>query len=189
VRDTVEADRPDVEVQVWLQDELRAGQQGTLTNVWAERGSRPRAVKQTEYDWVYLFAATCPTTGASSALLAPTVNTDYMNRHLAFIGKEACEQAGHDVHVVLVLDGAGWHHSKDLVVPENITLLPLPPYSPELNGHEIVFGYLRQQYLANRVFRDYDHLFEEVRAAWLSLTPERLMSLTHTEWIGRAFAS
>lgn len=182
-------EHPDVPVQVWLQDELRAGQQGTLTNVWAETGSRPTAVKQTEYEWCYLFAATCPTTGATSALLAPTVNTDYMSRHLAFIAEEACEQAGQDVHVVLVLDGAGWHHAKDLVVPENITLLFLPPYSPELNAHENVFGFLRQHFLSNRVFRDYDHLFEEVRKAWLSLTPERLMSLTRTEWIGRAFAS
>lgn len=180
---------PDVPVQVWLQDELRAGQQGTLTTVWAERGSRPEAVKQTEYDWVYLFGAVCPTTGASSALLAPTVNTHYMNRHLAFIAEEAREQAGEDVHVVLVLDGAGWHVARELVVPDNLTLLPLPPYSPNLNGTERVWGWMRQHDLSNRVFTDYDHLFEQVKAAWLRLTPKRLMSLTATDWIGRALES
>src|SRR5205085_11670711 len=79
---------PGKRVEVWLQDEARVGQQGTLTRVWAERGSRPTAVKQTEYEWAYLFAAVNPLTGASSALIAPTVNTHYMNEHLRFIGRE-----------------------------------------------------------------------------------------------------
>ena len=69
----MKATHPDKRVEVWLQDEARVGQQGTLTRVWAERGSRPSAVKQTEYEWAYLFAAVNPATGASSALIAPTV--------------------------------------------------------------------------------------------------------------------
>src|SRR5205085_5897827 len=85
-------------LELWWQDEARIGQQGTLTRVWGERGSRPSAVRQSEYEWAYLFAAVNPLTGASSALIAPTVNTQYMNRHLAFIGREA----GPGVHVVLV---------------------------------------------------------------------------------------
>ncbi len=62
-------------------------------------------IRQTEYEWIYVFGAVNPANGKSSALLAPTVNTDYMNHHLRFIS----EQAGRDVHVVLVLDRAGWH--------------------------------------------------------------------------------
>jgi transposase len=169
-------------VEVWLQDEARVGQQGTLTRVWAERGSRPSAVKQTEYEWAYPFAAVNPATGASSALVAPTVNTQYMNEHLRFIAREA----GPAVHVVLVLDNAGWHVAKALRVPANVTLLYLPPYSPELNGAERVWGYLRSHYLSNRVYRDYDELFDALAAAWNRLEPERLKSLTHTEWIERA---
>lgn len=169
-------------VEVWLQDEARIGQQGTLTRVWAERGSRPSAVRQTEYEWAYLFAAVNPLTGASSALIAPTVNTHYMNEHLRFIS----EEAGPDVHVVLVLDRAGWHVAKGLKVPANVTLLHLPPYSPELNGAERIWAYLRSHYLSNRVYKDYDELFEVIKAAWNSLDPARLASLTHTEWIERA---
>ena len=90
---------PGQSIQVWFQDEARIGQQGTLT------GSRPTAVQQTEYEWVYLFGAVNPQTGESSALLAPTVNTAYRNHPLRFIS----EQAGADVQVVLVLDRAGWH--------------------------------------------------------------------------------
>lgn len=173
-------------VQVWLQDELRIGQQGTLTTVWAETGSRPTAVRQSEYEWCYLFGAACPSTGASSALLAPSVNTHYMNRHLRFIGEEAREQAGRDVHVLLVLDGAGWHGSNALVVPQNVTLLPLPPYSPEFNGMERVWAWMRSHDLSNRVFADYDEVLELTKASWLRLTPDRLMSLTATDWIKRA---
>ena len=124
----------DQSVEVWFQDEARIGQQGTLTNVWAQRGSRPTIVKQTEYEWVYIYGAVNPGTGESSALITPTVNTDYMNAHLRCIS----QQVGPQRHVVLVLDRAGWHVAKALEVPANMTLLHLPPYSPELNPVERV---------------------------------------------------
>lgn len=78
---------PDRQVEVWLQDEARFGQQGTLANVWALKGSRPTAVKQTEYEWCYLYAAVNPVTGESAAMLAPSVDTDYMGEHLRIIGE------------------------------------------------------------------------------------------------------
>lgn len=147
--------------------------------MWADRGSRPSAIKQTEYDWIYLFAAVNPVTGESSAMLAPTVNTDYMNAHLEFI---SC-QAGSDKHVVLVLDQAGWHVAKALRVPDNITLLHLTPYSPELNPVERIWAYLKSHYLSNRVFRDYDDLLTSSREAWNSLPEECLRSICQTEWV------
>jgi transposase len=153
VRTAIEA-HPKQIVEVWFQDEARIGQQGTLTRRWGLKGSRPTAVQQTEYEWVYLFGAVNPRPGASSALLAPTVNTAYMNPHLRFIR----EQAGPDVHVILVLDGAGWHVATDLKIPPNITLPPLPPCRPELNPVERLSASLRSHYLSNRVYRDYNHL-------------------------------
>ena len=169
-------------VEWWFQDEARIGQQGTLTTVWAERGSRPEAVRQTEYQWVYLYAAINPRTGASSAMLAPTVNTQFMNEHLKFISAQVTPGA----HAILVLDQAGWHVAKALKVPANITLLHLPPYSPELNPVERVWGYLRSHYLSNRVFKDYDELFTIAGDAWNKLDEERLKSICHTDWIERA---
>jgi transposase len=150
--------------------------------VWAETGSRPEAVKQTEYEWVYLYAAINPMTGASSAMLAPTVNTAYMNEHLKFISRQVTPGA----HAILVLDQAGWHMAKALEVPKNITLLHLPPYSPELNPVERVWAYLRSHYLSNRVFKSYEELFEVVKAAWNCLDEARLKSICHTAWIERA---
>ena len=147
--------------------------------MWAGRGSRPSAIKQTEYDWIYLFVAVNPLSGDSSAMLAPTVNSDYMNAHLAFISR----QAGPRKHVVLVLDQAGWHVAKGLKIPPNITLLHLPAYSPELNPVERIWAYLKSHYLSNRVFLDYDDLLGVCGDAWNSLTEERLQSVCRTEWL------
>jgi len=150
-----------------------------LTRCWAPTGGRPTAVKQTEYEWIYLFGAVNPVTGTSSALLAPTVNTDYMNWHLQFIS----EEAGPDIQVILVLDQAGWHTAKALQVPENITLLHLPAYSPELNAVERLWSYLKSHYLSNRAYADYDDLLKTCTDTWNLITPEQLCSICHTEWI------
>lgn len=150
--------------------------------MWAEKGSRPTAIKQTEYEWVYLYAAVNPLTGESSALVSPYTNTAYMNEHLAFISQEARP----DAHVVLVLDQAGWHTAKALRVPENITLLYLPPKSPELNPAERIWRYMRGNYLSNRVYKDYDELFDVVSKAWRRLDQTTLASITATGWLQRA---
>ena len=150
-----------------------------MTHVWAEKGSRPTAVKQTEYEWVYVYGAVNPITGASSAMLAPTVNTDYMNEHLRFIS----EETGQDKHVVLVLDQAGWHVSKTLKVPDNITLLHLPPYSPELNPIERLWLYLKSHYWSNRIYMDYDDLFASCRDAWNVISAADLRSICHSTWV------
>ena len=124
------------------------GQQGTLTRIWAERGTRPRAPRDTRYKWTYIFGAVCPERGATAALVMPHVDTEAMNAHLIEISRTVAAGA----HAILVLDGAGWHGSKALRIPENITLLTLPPYAPELNPIENVRAYLRANRLAISVF-------------------------------------
>lgn len=81
-----------------------------------------------------------------------------------------------DEHAVIVLDGAGWHTSLDLSVPKNVPLLPLPPYSPELNPVERVSLYLRERHRSHRLHADYAAVLDAC-AAWRMLTPERLRSL------------
>lgn len=174
---------PGKRVAVWFQDEARVGQQGTLTHVWDERGGCPRAVRQTEYKWGHIFGAVDPLTGQSSALISPTVSAALMSTHLRMIA----EEAGEDVHVVLVLDGAGWHKAKDLRVPASMTLLFLPPYSPELMPMERVWLWMRQHDLSNRVLEgetDIDHACKE---SWNRLTPERLKTITATDWLTHEF--
>tara|TARA_R110001606_G_scaffold286491_1_gene434770 strand:- start:1021 stop:1227 length:207 start_codon:yes stop_codon:yes gene_type:complete len=65
-------------VDVWFQDEVRFGPQNTATRLWANKGSRPRAVKQQQFEYTYLFGAVCPATGATEALLSPFVSKEIM---------------------------------------------------------------------------------------------------------------
>lgn len=160
-------------------DEARFGQQGTLTRVWAPRGSRPTAVKQTRYEWVYLYAAVEPATGASVALQAPAVDTPTMRIFLEMLARELAE----DEHAVLVMDQAGWHVSRRLEVPERVRILLLPPYSPELNPIERLWGYLRSHYLSNRAYDHYRHLLDAGAEAWRELTPEILRSVCGCDYL------
>jgi len=126
-----------------------------------------------------VFGAVNPVNGKSSAMIAPTVNTDYMNHHLRFIS----EEAGAGVHVVLVLDQAGWHVAKNLEVPPNITLLHLPSYSPELNPVERLWAYLKSHYLGNRIYEDYEQLFEITAMAWNNISSEQFKTICNVAWI------
>ncbi len=83
-----------------------------------------------------------------------------------------------DEQGVLVLDRAGWHKAKALVVPGNVTLVWLPPYSPQLNPVERLWLYLRERHLSHRLLDTYDAVVEALCRAWNALTPERIRSLT-----------
>ena len=163
-------------------DEARFGQQGTLTKVWAPTGSRPTAVKQTRYEWVYLYAAIEPATGASAALLAPHVNTGTFNVFLEIL---ADELAPGD-HAVLIMDRAGWHKSGGVKMPANITALFLPPHSPELNPVENLWHHIRSHHLSNRAYRDYNHLLDAGSQAWRRLTPDELKTVCRCPYLERA---
>jgi hypothetical protein len=178
----VKADHPGKRVRWFVQDEARVGRQGTLTRVWARTGSRPSAVRQTEYEWVYLWAAVEPATGASVAMITPTVDTALMQQFLAGLAGTLAP----DEHAVLVLDQAGWHVAKALEVPANLTLLFLPPYSPELNPAERLWAWLRSHQLANRVYADYQELLTATDRAWLSLDADTIKSACACPWIERA---
>ena len=122
------------------------GQKGRTTHHWWTRGERPAGLCDKRFASAYLFAAVEPATGTEVALVLPTVSTAAMTRFLA----ELSAQIAPDAHAVLVLDQAGWHGARALVVPDNITLVPLPPYSPELNPEERLWLYLRKRYITHR---------------------------------------
>lgn len=103
-----------------------------------------------------------------------------MALHLAEIAAAVAPGA----HAVLMLDQAGWHGSRDLEVPANITLLPLPPRSPELNPQENVWQFIRDNWLSNRIFSSYDDILDQCCHAWNRLTeqPWRIMTLGLRQW-------
>ena len=103
------------------------------------------------------FGAVCPARDAGAALVLPVADGETMNLHLAEISRNVAPGS----HAVVLLDGAGWHQTGGkLKVPDNISLLKLPAYSPELNPVENVWQYLRQNQLSNRVFDGYDAIVD-----------------------------
>jgi transposase len=155
--DAIAAAHPDKEVRLYFEDEARFGQQGTITRVWAPKGSRPRAVRQTRYTFLFVLVAVCVSTGEASALIMPELNAEVVNLFLEQFSREL--PAG--VHAVLIWDGAGYHVSADLKVPSNVSLILLPPYSPELNPVENLWHFLRAHHWSNRPYRDYKDLENE----------------------------
>jgi hypothetical protein len=159
-------------------DEARVGQKGRPCHRWWLRGRRPPGRCDGRFEPAYIFAAVAPATGADVALVLPEVTTGAMN---LFLAEFAAGLPG-DVHGALVLDGAGWH---GLTVPANVTLVPLPPYSPELNPVERVWLYLRERFLSLRVFADDRAIVDACCEAWRRLVaePGRLRSLCDQPWI------
>ena len=173
-------------VEVWFQDEARIGQKNSLTRVWGQTGSRPAAPKDLGFASADVFGAVCPSQGKAAGLIMPICNTLAMNHHLSEISSQVAE----DAHAVVILDRAGWHRSQGLVVPGNITLLELPPYSPELNPVERIWHYLRSHWLANSVFASLADIMDACETAWQRFAAEHslIRSLCAVSWAAVSLA-
>ena len=144
----IAAEHPEAErFEVWFQDEARVGQKGRMVRRRYQRGMRPRMVKDKRYKSAYIFGAVCPARDTSAAPVITHVSIAAMNLLL----EEVASQLPRGTHAVMLIDNAGWHIAGDIRVPPNITLLHLPPYSPELNAIKRVWQYLRDRYLSGRL--------------------------------------
>jgi putative transposase len=137
---------------------------------------RPPGLADKRFTSLYLFAACRPGTDEAFALALPEATAASMAVFLARFARELAP----GVHAVLLLDRAGWHVARRLAVPDNVTLVPLPAYSPELNPVERVWLYLRERFLSHRVLDGYTAVLDAACRAWNALAAEtgRLKSLT-----------
>ena len=178
---------PRTSIEVWFQDEMRVGQKNSLVYQWANKGSRPRQPKDQRYENAYVFGAVCPGRDTGVALIMPQADTEAMQAHLDAIGRAVAPGA----QALLILDKAGWHTTRKLELPGNVTLVPLPPACPELNAAENIWQYLRQTYLANQVFDNYTAILDACQDAWRKLLAEagRITSIAHRQWaiVGQSF--
>ena len=167
-------------VEIWFQDEARAGQKGMPSRVWARMGTRPRIVRDYRYGYCYHFSGACPLPGTAIGQVCDKANSDEMNRHLA----EISDQVQPGGHAVIILDGAGWHRSNDLVIPANLSLVPLPAYSTEMNSMENVFNYLKSDFLANTLFPIVEDARKAVPGTWTRFTgqPVFIASIMSRDW-------
>ena len=123
-----------------FQDEGRFGLLGTPRRCWAPRGTRPVVGARLERKYLYAFSAVSAHDGVLDSLVLPWVNAETMSLFLAEVALRHREE-----FVLMVMDQAGWHLAGELVVPENMRLLFLPPYSPELNPAEHLWEALREE--------------------------------------------
>lgn len=168
---------PTKEIEIWYEDETRFGAKTRLSGMWALKNNRPQIPNGLGYRNAYLIGSINPETGERIAHLHETCNSDIMNIHLA----ELSAYLGYDTHVLLVMDGASWHRSKKLKVPENISIITLPAYSPELNPIERLWGWLKSNYLSNKVLNSTEEILNLGSNAWNALTDQLVKSICATD--------
>ncbi len=167
-----------------FQDEARFGRISDVRRCWAPKPLRPLCQAMLTHEYTYAYSAVDVCTGELDSLILPHVNTQCMQLFLNEVS------ARHfDEHIVMVIDGAGWHRANALKAPHNIHLLKLPPYAPELNPVEHVWDELREKFFHNRVFSSLQALEEHLMGALQSLerNPDTVASIVSWPWIIGAF--
>jgi DDE superfamily endonuclease len=172
---------PAAAVAVWAEDEHRLGLLPVVRRVWAPRGRRPTARVERRYEWLYVYGFVRPSTGRSWWGLLPTVSAAAMAAALAEFARD--EGVGPARRAVLVVDRAGWHAARELVVPEGIHFAYLPAYSPELQPAERLWP-LVDEAVANRAFPDLAALEESLadRCRALRADPTAVRAHTRFAW-------
>lgn len=167
-------------VRIVVEDEGRFGRINEVRKSWAPLGSRPVAPSQIVREYVYAFAAICPELGKMSSMILPRSDTEMMNIFLQEVGKEFQES-----FVIMLLDQASWHFSGNLKIPENIRIVPLPAYSPELNPVEHLWKELREKKFHNKACDSLDEVENELCEGLKELMeqPDKLRSMTFFEYL------
>lgn len=163
-----------------FQDEARFGRIADIRRCWAPKPMRPLCQAMLTHDYTYAYGAVDVCTGELDSLILPHVNTQCMQVFLNEISVRHPQE-----HIIMVIDGAGWHRSGELKPPANIFLLRLPPYAPELNPMEHVWDELREKFFHNRVFKSLDALEGHLELALKTLesNPNTVRSIVSWPWI------
>jgi hypothetical protein len=167
-------------VRLTFQDEARFGRMARMRRCWAPAPWRPMVRNGYERQFTYVYGAISPLQGQLDWCLTPQMNTAHMAAFLQQVSRAHPEE-----FILMVLDGASSHKAKELTVPENIRLLPLPPYSPELNPEEHVWDELREKEFPNRVMDHMDRVIQQLQNGLKRLAGDsgRLRSLSAWPWI------
>jgi len=168
-------------VEVWGQDEARLGLKPIIRRVWTVDDERPLARTWHKYEWLYVYAFVHPSSGRTHWLILPSVDTEVMSLALEEFAREV--GAGVKKRILLVVDQAGWHTANDLRVPDGIVLVPLPPYTPELQPAERLWPLLNEA-VANEPIVSLDALEHDLSARCRALLDRRqqIKALTDFHW-------
>ncbi len=160
-----------------FQDEAGFGRINKPKNCWCKKGIRPSVPCHHIREYRYVYGAVEPISGDNFFLVMPKCDTKNMN---VFLDK--LSQNYSDDIIVLVCDGAAWHKSKGLTVPENIKILHIPPYTPEMNPIEQIWKELRKGF-CNEAFNSLDDVINRLCNVICSLHNDTVISITLRDWI------
>lgn len=144
-------------LRIMFQDEARFGRLPVMRSAWAPSGMRPLVVAAIERQFRYVYGAVSPIEGEIDYAVMDSMNTENMSAFLKQVS-----EAHHDSYILMICDGASSHSAKELKIPENMELLFLPPYSPELNPAEYLWEHIREKACANEYFKILDNVIERV---------------------------
>ena len=164
-------------------DEARFGRMNRPRPCWAPNGTRPQVACQLIREYVYLYGAVSPKDGTCVYLIMPTSDTACFQVFLDALSRRFARQ-----NILLVLDGAPNHRSSQLFVPKNITLLFLPPYSPELNPKENLWDEIREKLFKNYALKSMDEVYAKLEEAalYIERNPALVKSITSFPYITRS---
>jgi transposase len=166
------------EAEILFADEARFGTHSKLGHGWFKKGSRTTVQVKLGYKNFYIYGCANPMNGKSFALLLPKANTECMNFFLQELAKEFANKK-----VILIVDGAGWHKSNNLLVPQNIKLVYLPPYSPELNPIERLWLYIKKATIRNRIYDTIEDLEVTICNFIKNLQNATIASICHLNYL------
>ena len=160
---------------IMAQVEGRFGRISRAIKCWAPAHVRPVVGAQIVREYVYAYSAVCPASGQITSLILPYANSEMMT---LFLNQVASDFS--DYFIIMQVDGAAWHKSGSLNIPENIRLIQQPAYSPELNPVEHIWDDIREKEFANRLFDSIDAVMDCLCSGLnrLALEPCYLKSLT-----------
>jgi transposase len=152
-----EPELSELPMRLYFQDEGRFGRINTVQKCWCQKGVIPKVTQQLIREYTYAFSSVCPETGNLFSLIMPYADSQAMNIFLKLLSEQQQNE-----RIILCMDKAGWHTTKQLEIPKNILLWFLPPYSPELNPVELIWRELRAKHFNNKTFNSLtqvdDHL-------------------------------
>jgi len=155
-------------IRLYFQDEGRFGRINTVQKCWCQKGKTPSVTQQLVREFTYAFSAVCPETGKAYSLIMPYADSEAMNIFLKELSNNQLDE-----RIILCMDKAGWHTTKQLVVPDNIILWFLPPYSPELNPVELIWRELRAKYFNNQTFKSLKDVDNHLEFALKDFTKDK----------------
>lgn len=159
-------------------DESRFGTHSKLGHGWFIKGKRSGVKVKLGFKNFYVYSMINPIDGEHFSLLASSVDTDCMNIFLDRLSQDLGSR-----RMLLVMDQASWHKSKSLKVPNNIKIELLPPYSPELNPVERLWGYMKSKLIRNKLYDNLDELEEAVCAFLRQLKGEVVQSICKCDYL------